>query len=73
MIKKTKKLKTIVDLENSECRWPVGDPRHADFHFCGQRQAVGRPYCEFHWRLSTQPTRPRAEQAATVPATRRAA
>jgi len=30
-------------LELSDCRWPIGDPRHPDFHFCGVRRLVGRP------------------------------
>lgn len=30
------------------CRWPVGDPRDAGFHHCGERQEIGRPYCAAH-------------------------
>jgi hypothetical protein len=29
------------------CRWPHGDPKHPDFHFCGNPVAK-RPYCEHH-------------------------
>jgi len=29
------------------CRWPGGDPRHRDFHFCGASVVAG-PYCESH-------------------------
>jgi GcrA cell cycle regulator len=29
------------------CRWPYGDPRHPDFHFCGA-PVVREPYCEQH-------------------------
>jgi len=47
--------KTVDTLERYDCRWPIGDPRHADFHFCGAPQLLGRPYCELHWRMAFQP------------------
>lgn len=43
-----------------DCRWPIGDPQGADFHFCGKQKVDGHPYCEFHVRRANQPTRPRA-------------
>jgi GcrA cell cycle regulator len=52
MAKKTKKPKTVDTLERNDCRWPIGDPRHPDFHFCGAPQVAGRPYCELHWRMA---------------------
>jgi len=64
MAKKAKKPKTVANLETNDCRWPLGDPRDADFHFCGAQQIAGRPYCELHWRMSFQPSRPRHEQTA---------
>ncbi len=30
------------------CSWPVGDPKHADFHFCGAPSEPGRSYCAEH-------------------------
>jgi hypothetical protein len=39
MAKKPEKKKTIANLDQRECRWPIGDPRDADFHFCGAPQA----------------------------------
>jgi GcrA cell cycle regulator len=66
MSKKANKLKTVETLERWDCRWPIGDPRHADFHFCGARRLVGRPYCDVHWRMSIQPARPRFEQPRTI-------
>lgn len=59
MTSKTPKNKTLADLEANDCRWPVGDPRHADFHFCGAQQVLGRPYCIQHWTLSFVPSRGR--------------
>ena len=29
---KALKQKTLNDLEANDCRWPIGDPRHPDFH-----------------------------------------
>ena len=43
MSKKSNKPKTMANLEQNECRWPIGDPRDADFHFCGERQAERSP------------------------------
>jgi GcrA cell cycle regulator len=31
------------------CRWPEGDPKAADFHFCGRvKQRLDIPYCDHH-------------------------
>lgn len=30
------------------CQWPIGDPKSADFHFCGEDAIPGRPYCPAH-------------------------
>lgn len=47
---------TIMDLRESSCRWPMGDPSNAEFRFCGARTgAVGSPYCLAHSRLAFQP------------------
>jgi len=69
----SKKNKTVATLEANDCRWPVGDPRESDFHFCGQAKLAGRPYCELHWRLAFQPSRPRSAPVVIVPSGRRAA
>jgi GcrA cell cycle regulator len=57
--KKARKPKKLLDLQRSDCRWPIGEPRQPDFHFCGAPQLEGRPYCELHWRMAFQPPRPR--------------
>jgi GcrA cell cycle regulator len=61
----TKKRKTVTTLEPRDCRWPIGDPRQEDFHFCGEPQVPGQSYCSEHLRLAFQPPRPRQHQ--TVP------
>jgi GcrA cell cycle regulator len=57
--KKAAKPKTLLDLEPGDCRWPIGEPKHDDFHFCGKPHAPGRPYCAHHWRLAFQTPPPR--------------
>jgi GcrA cell cycle regulator len=51
--------KTIQTLVECSCRWPIGDPQMADFHFCGKTKVTGLPYCEFHARRAFQPPQPR--------------
>ena len=54
-----KERKFITTLTDSCCRWPIGDPQHADFHFCGKGKVNGLPYCEFHARRAFQPPQAR--------------
>lgn len=49
--------KNLADLESGDCRWPIGDPRHAEFHFCARPAFPGLAYCVRH-----------ARQAFAVPA-----
>ena len=51
--------KCIQTLTEVSCRWPIGDPQLADFHFCGRKKVTGLPYCEFHARRAFQPPQPR--------------
>ena len=46
--------KTIQTLEADDCRWPIGDPIKADFHFCGKTKVAGLPYCEHHAQRAYQ-------------------
>lgn len=50
---------SILSLKESSCRWPIGDPQHEDFHFCGRGKMDGLPYCEFHARRAFQPAQSR--------------
>lgn len=56
-------IRTMANIEANECRWPIGDPRDEGFHFCGDQQAAGRPYCITHWALSFVPGRSRHQPA----------
>lgn len=51
--------KYIVTLADCDCRWPIGDPQDADFHFCNGKKVTGLPYCEPHARRAFQPPQPR--------------
>jgi GcrA cell cycle regulator len=51
--------RSIQTLEECSCRWPIGDPQDADFHFCGKTKVTGLPYCEFHARRAFQPPQSR--------------
>jgi len=48
MIKKLIPTFTLADMSSRSCRWPSGDPQHADFRFCGHTVKEGKPYCAEH-------------------------
>jgi GcrA cell cycle regulator len=43
---------TALKLTNNMCRWPFGDPKEEDFHFCGGHSEYESPYCEEHTAMS---------------------
>jgi GcrA cell cycle regulator len=47
--------RTILELTEQTCRWPVGDPGSGDFFFCGGNTVTGLPYCAYHSRVAYQP------------------
>lgn len=57
---------TILTLNESTCRWPIGDPGAEDFYFCGRRPNQGMPYCEHHARMAYQPLQDRRRQKRAV-------
>jgi len=46
---------TLLDLKESMCRFPVGDPFESGFHFCGEPKTKGSSYCARHHSLCWQP------------------
>lgn len=42
----------LTDLDNHTCRWPIGDPKDENFHFCGRKIRMGQTYCEEHAALA---------------------
>jgi GcrA cell cycle regulator len=52
---------SLLELAQSKCRWPVGDPTTADFAFCGNEVSAGFSYCAGHARMAYRvPARRRA-------------
>jgi len=47
--------KTLLQLTEHTCRWPVGDPRSPDFFFCGGVVDDDQPYCAYHRRVAYAP------------------
>lgn len=45
----------LLQLTESTCKYPIGDPQEAGFGFCGHKAREGDPYCEYHCRLTYQP------------------
>ena len=43
---------SLTDLDNHTCRWPIGDPKDENFHFCGRKVKIGQTYCEEHASLA---------------------
>lgn len=42
----------LTDLDNHTCRWPIGDPKDENFHFCGRKVKIGQTYCEEHANIA---------------------
>lgn len=61
---------TVVTVNDRMCRWPIGDPKAGDFHFCGHAPKVGSCYCEAHTQRAHQPgpskRRPRIHRVAVA-------
>lgn len=52
--------RSLLELTRGACRWPVGDPSHPDFFFCGAEALRGEPYCAAHGARAVRP------EAATI-------
>jgi GcrA cell cycle regulator len=46
---------TIMELRESMCRWPLGDPTTPAFRYCGAGAVPGLPYCSHHAQIAYQP------------------
>ncbi|MDE3174524.1 MAG: GcrA cell cycle regulator [Pseudomonadota bacterium] len=53
---------TIVDLRESMCKWPLGDPSSMDFRYCGSPSHTGTPYCQYHGKIAYQPAQDRRRE-----------
>ncbi|MCW0181620.1 MAG: GcrA family cell cycle regulator [Zavarzinia sp.] len=53
---------TLLSINDRMCKWPVGDPGDAGFHFCGRRAQTGMPYCQDHARIAYQAATPKSRE-----------
>ena len=54
--------KTLLQLNEHTCRWPIGDPGSTEFFFCGGDTANELPYCAYHSRVAYQPASERRRE-----------
>ncbi|WP_420605619.1 GcrA family cell cycle regulator [Novosphingopyxis sp.] len=58
---------SLLELNERVCRWPMGHPGEADFHFCGQDVNPGFPYCVEHCGRAYQAQLPRGARRPPPP------
>lgn len=58
---------SLLDLSDKVCRWPMGHPGEADFHFCGTAVNPGFPYCVEHCGRAYQAQLPRGQRRPPPP------
>ena len=47
--------KTLEDLDENSCKWPIGHPNEKDFYFCGRTSLKDFSYCKLHLLYAYQP------------------
>ena len=58
---------SLLELNDRVCRWPMGHPGEADFHFCGEKVNPGFPYCVEHCGRAYQAQLPRGARRPPPP------
>src|ERR671912_427439 len=58
---------SLLDLNDRICKWPMGHPGEADFHFCGDKVNPGFPYCVDHCGRAYQAQLPRGARRPPPP------
>ena len=58
-----KNAQPAVQAQAQQCRWPVGDPLKAGFHFCDSMSIPGLPYCYDHACMAYQGSKKKAPAA----------
>jgi GcrA cell cycle regulator len=54
--------RSLLELTDETCRWPIGDPGTADFFFCGGPTITSLPYCAYRSRVAYQPANARRDR-----------
>ncbi len=57
---------SLLELTERMCKWPIGDPKEADFTFCGLGIRVGTPYCPAHAAMAFQTSSRRTAAVLTT-------
>ncbi|MEX1147293.1 MAG: GcrA family cell cycle regulator [Sphingomonadales bacterium] len=65
--KEVKKAISLLDLNERMCKWPIGHPGDADFHFCGKSSVSGMPYCDEHCAMAYQAQNTRRDRRPPRP------
>ena len=47
--------KTLEELDENSCKWPIGHPDEKDFYFCGRTSLKDFSYCKLHLLYAYQP------------------
>ncbi len=49
------KPKSLEELTDQTCKWPIGHPNEESFYFCGRKPESEFPYCKLHILYAFQP------------------
>ena len=47
--------KSLEELTETTCKWPIGHPNEEKFYFCGRKPEGDFPYCKLHVLYAFQP------------------
>ena len=56
--------KSLEELTEETCKWPIGHPNEEKFYFCGRKPEGDFPYCKLHVLYAFQPKNPKEELIA---------
>ena len=57
--------KSLEELTDETCRWPLGHPYEEKFYFCGRKPMEKFPYCKLHVLYAFQPKNAKEEDQIT--------
>jgi len=53
--------KSLEELTEKTCKWPIGHPNEEKFYFCGRKPESDFPYCKLHVLYAFQPKNQKEE------------
>ena len=57
--------KTLEELTDENCKWPIGHPYEKNFYFCGRKPMEKFPYCKLHVLYAFKPKNAKEEDIVT--------